>query len=534
MPLKWGQTFVLDSFLSKLLLLCTLILSTGCGQLTANISSTKSSASDSSSNALPSCIDNALNAESCAAAASRFITNIYGSNINGTNGSLTTPITAGYYDGTQSCSMSDTSLTASNIKSGTTIFGITGNYTETFNSTMASSAMRDPGSKVISNLADLTSTSSQLSLNHEVTTYAGADLPNASGYSYRDIPDMSQDDEGYLGTNCKYAPRPSVDCGTSQASIALRIADCQTANPSTNSWNGATQCNGGQGLWRLVARSGANKEVWQDQRTGLLWSSVVGSVNWCRATGNTQLTPLTFINSFNNSVGTPIQGNGTIGALASGASSNTETVTITFTDATTFSVTSSGGAAGCQGGSITPTLTTTPGSQATYSDAGECSFTITQGTVNFATNDKFTLQNVGNATYSCAAGGPLQPASPLSYCAEAAGVNAGAPGDDWTTPDYVAAKGKMGKNSVPSVRWRAPSIDDYKLADVNGVRFIMPDMGIAGASRPSPDGSVVGNSEWSSSLVSSYRVSAWYFLSDSGNVSYNNRNSAFSVRCVGR
>ncbi len=508
------------------------------------------------------CTDDALNAAQCSTAASRYVytasyggrsatcssglnaaacwtnaTNQYttgtaGANVNGADGSLSATIPSGYYAGTETATMSDTDLIAANIKSGITIFGVNGSLS--FSHLTASSALRDPGIKVIPNLTDLATTSAQLTLNNENTLYAGADLPTTGGYNYRDIPDMNQDDEGYYGTNCKYGSRPSVDCGTSQATIALRIADCQTANPTRNSWNGATQCNGGQGLWRLVARSGANKEVWQDQRTGLLWSSIVNTaINWCRATGNTQLTPLTFINSYSTAAGTPIVGNGTIGALASGTGSNTETVTITFSNATTFAVTSSGGAGGCQGGSISGGLTTTAGSTATYSDAGECSFTITQGSTNFAANDIITLQSVANATYSCAPGGPLQPASPVSYCAEAAGLNAGV-GDDWSTPVYMAAKGGLGKNSTPGVRWRSPSIEDYMQANVNGIRFVMPDMGIGGTSRPVPDGSVAGNYEWSSSVVSYFRSSAWYFYSDGGNVGSSGRNVTYGARCVGR
>lgn len=505
------------------------------------------------------CTDDALNAAQCSTAASRYVytasyggrsamcsaglnaaacwtnainqytTSTAGANVTGADGSLSATIPSGYYAGTETATMSDTDLVAGNIRTGITLFGVNG--TLSFSNLMASSAPRNPGVKVISNLADLTSTSSQITLNHENTTYAGADFPTTGGYNYRDVPDMNQDDEGYYGTNCKYAPRPSVDCGTAQATIALRIADCQTANPSSNSWSGATQCNGGQGQWRLVARSGANKEVWQDQRTGLIWSSIVNTaINWCRATGNTQLTPLTFINSFNNTAGTPITGNGTIGALGSGTTSANETVTVTFTSATAFTVSG----ANCGGGAITAGgLTVTAGSTVTWSRANYCSFTLTQGSTNFAVNDRFTLQSNQNSAYSCAPSGPLQPASPLSYCAEAGGLNAGV-GDDWVTPAYMAAKGGLGKNSTPGVRWRSPSIDDYKIADANGIRFVMPDMGIGGASRPAPDGSVAGSAEWSSSVVSSNRYYAWYFLAGYGYVNNNNRSPTYGARCVGR
>jgi hypothetical protein len=505
------------------------------------------------------CTDDALNAAQCSTAASRYVytasyggrsatcsaglnaaacwtnainqytTSTAGANVNGADGSLSATIPSGYYAGTETATMSDTDLVAGNIRTGITLFGVNG--TLSFSHLTASSALRDPGVKVIPNLTDLATTSAQLTLNNENTLYAGADLPTTGGYNYRDVPSMAVDDEGYYGTNCKYAPRPSSNCGTSQATLALRIADCQTANPSSSSWNGSTQCNGGQGLWRLVTRSAANKEVWQDQRTGLLWSSIVNTaINWCRATGNTELTPLTFINSFNNTAGTLITGNGTIGSLSSGTTSANETVTITFTSATAFTVSG----ANCGGGAITGGgLTVTAGSTVTWSRANYCSFTLTQGSTNFAVNDRFTLQSNQNSAYSCAPSGPLQPASPVSYCAEAAGLNAGV-GDDWVTPVYMTAKGGLGKNSTPGVRWRSPSIDDYKIADANGVRFVMPDMGIGGASRPSPDGSVAGGVEWSSSVVSSFRDGAWYFVAGSGFVGSGFRSVTGGARCVGR
>ena len=505
------------------------------------------------------CTDDVLNAAQCSTAASRYVytaayggrnatcsaglnaaacwtnainqytTSTAGANVNGADGSLSATIPSGYYAGTETATMSDTDLVAGNIRTGITLFGVNG--TLSFSHLTASSALRDPGVKVIPNLTDLATTSAQLTLNNENTLYAGADLPTTGGYNYRDVPSMAVDDEGYYGTNCKYAPRPSSNCGTSQATLALRIADCQTANPSSSSWNGSTQCNGGQGLWRLVARSAANEEVWQDQRTGLLWSSIVNTaINWCRATGNTELTPLTFINSFNNTAGTLITGNGTIGALSSGTTSANETVTITFTSATAFTVSG----ANCGGGAITGGgLTVTAGSTVTWSRANYCSFTLTQGSTNFAVNDRFTLQSVQNSAYSCAPSGPLQPASPVSYCAEAAGLNAGV-GDDWVTPIYMTAKGGLGKNSTPGVRWRSPSIDDYKIADANGIRFVMPDMGIGGASRPSPDGSVAGSAEWSSSVVSSSRGVAWVFYADVGLVYANSRSFTYGARCVGR
>lgn len=412
---------------------------------------------------------------------------------------------------------------------------------QTFTKLMASTALRDAGVQVISKITEGQNTSYQLTLDAEVTTYAGANFPTTSGYNYRIIPNVNTDDEGYSGTTCKYAPRPTVNCGSS-GSIAARIADCADAskNGSLATWDGSTQCSGGQGTWKLVTLVAANKEVWQDQRTGLLWSSEVtggAGINWCRASGNIQSAPLTFINAFNNTAGTAITGNGTIGSMSSGTASNTETITVTFTSSTNFTVTGTGGAGGCQGGGPL-VIGAGAGSTVTYTDVNECTFTITQGTIPFANNDRFTLQNVADGTFSClpnAASG-LQPLAPISYCAEASGLNPPG-GETWVDGGYATAKGNLGKQTSPSVIWRLPTSNDYQQANLNGIRFVMPDLGIDGPNRPTADtstGSTTTQYEWTSSLISDARTNAGVFSTAYGGIGPALRSSARWVRCVGR
>ncbi len=489
--------------------------------------------------AYAACTDDALNVAQCSTAANRYVTATNGANVNGANGSLSASIPTGFYTG-RTCTMSDTNLLVGNIRNGVNIFGTVGTFAGAFDESMASSAYRNPGSIPVANHLDNQSLSDQITLKDENTTYAGDDLPTTGGLNYRDIPDQAKDDEGYLGTSCKYAPRPTIDCGTGDATLDARIADCAAANPTASTWDGAVQCNGGEGTWRLVTRDGANKEVWRDERTKLIWSSAVStSTNWCRASGNIQLAPVTYSTSHNNAAGTPMTGNGTIGNITGGGSSLSETITITFTGPTTFTVTGTGGAGGCQGGSIVGGLTATPGTTATYSDAGFCSFTITQGTVNFANNDKFIIASTkaqNPSGMSCAPSGPLQPATPISYCAEGPGFDDGAIGETWTVPaTYMAAKGRLGRNSTPSVAWRLPTINDYKSADVNGIRFVLPDMGIAGTSRPTIDASPgSSNYEWSASVYSAYRNNSWVFAGYNGGVNGNPRSNTNVARCVGR
>lgn len=485
------------------------------------------------SDANPACIDDILNSSKCIAAENRYVTAIGSSDVSGSEGSLTVSIPNGYYSG-RSCTMSENDLNGGNIKSGVTLFGVQGSFSGSFGSATGSNALRDPG--IAANpYATVQTTSTQISQEDEVTTYVGADLPTTGGANYREVPDQATDDEGNLGINCRYAPRPSTDCGIVQASIAARIADCATANPSASKWDGSAWCHRGQGEWILVSRNGANKEVWQDQRTKLLWSSMVTvTTNWCQASGNAQGAPVTFKAAYNNSVGTPIIGNGTIGAITGGSSSAGEDITISFSNATNFTVSGTS----CGGGAITAGgLTTSQGSTVTWSRSNFCSFTITQGAVNFAANDKFVIDSDEGAFFSCGPGAAagLQPASPVSYCAEATGLNATA-GENWVTGTYFAAKGRMGKNSTPPVRWRLPTIEDYMTANVNGIRFVLPDMGIVGASRPQIDGSQGGVAawEWSASVSSSFRYGSWVFNGEAGHVNYFGRVAFYRVRCLGR
>ena len=83
-----------------------------------------------------------------------------------------------------------------------------------------------------------------------------------------------------------------------------------------------------------------------------------------------------------------------------------------------------------------------------------------------------------------------------------------------------AGKGSLGSASTPAVRWRLPSIYEYEQANINGIRFVLPDSD--------------GNYEWSASVVSSNRNSAWYFNGLNGIVYYLNRFNSRAVRCVGR
>ena len=75
-------------------------------------------------------------------------------------------------------------------------------------------------------------------------------------------------------------------CGDNPGdSISDRIADCAREFGTSATWDGATKSTVGHGKFVLVARKASDKEVWRDERTGLMWSSGLGFNNWCRAAG---------------------------------------------------------------------------------------------------------------------------------------------------------------------------------------------------------------------------------------------------------
>lgn len=167
---------------------------------------------------------------------------------------------------------------AANVCSTKTIFGLAGSAScaasgvsavVSLNNVLQSNALRTLGTASISQ-------------KDETSTYAGVALPA----QYRKVPLLATD----TLANATYSSRPIVDCGASGA-LAARISDCLVQNPTTATWEGTTQGAHSETAWHLVSRQGANKEVWQDARTGLLWSSKVSlGDNWCMASGNMEAT----------------------------------------------------------------------------------------------------------------------------------------------------------------------------------------------------------------------------------------------------
>ena len=97
---------------------------------------------------------------------------------------------------------------------------------------------------------------------------------------------------------------------------------------------------------------------------------------------------------------------------------------------------------------------------------------------------------------------------------------------------YLPAKGGMGGQSTPAIKWRQPTLYDYSQAEIDGIRFVMPDMGMG---RPDGSGSptVVVN-EWTATVMRSDTSRAFVFDGRHGGHSTESRSgTSLYTRCVG-
>lgn len=374
---------------------------------------------------------------------------------------------------------------ASSVCSSSTIFGITG----TASCAVSGVTLFVPPVSQILSTANHTIGSAQITSAQERSTYAGSvGAPPLSNYpsSYREIPDINLDDDGfapYQATYSQYGTRPQVLCGASGA-LNDRIADCLSKNGSNATWDGRIKGAAGQAIWKLVFASGQAipgscsataystdcYEVWQDQRTGLLWSSSV--IRFAASTG---------INH----------------CLASGNAQNVGGVDCTVA---THSLQYAGlpGSACSESGE-------TGGVQALQ---GICSngTQVTSGTCA-------TVWKANNLTQS----GQVE---------------------NYTSGLYTIAKGYMGALSSAKVRWRLPTKYDFDQADLDGIRFVMPDMGSPGnANNRANDGTIGGgNVEWTATPFSNSRDIAWVYYSQGGGFqwAFSRAGAGEVTRCVGR
>ena len=111
----------------------------------------------------------------------------------------------------------------------------------------------------------------------------------------------------------------------------------------------------------------------------------------------------------------------------------------------------------------------------------------------------------------------LQPANPISVCPDVSGgviaAGGGTPTYTYVNPETDFKAGL----SYPQATWRLPSNNDWGLANVNGIRKVLPNMDYYFRS---------------SSSNSSHRGHAWIFSGENGYTGSNLRNGLISVRCV--
>jgi hypothetical protein len=102
---------------------------------------------------------------------------------------------------------------------------------------------------------------------------------------YRNTPEVKSDHDNRSAV----ISRPQTVCGTTQADILGRIADCKDKNLAKAFQQGKKFGNMGEGNWQLVSKTAtgtAGFEVWMDMRTQLVWSDRLEANNWCKASSN--------------------------------------------------------------------------------------------------------------------------------------------------------------------------------------------------------------------------------------------------------
>ncbi len=222
------------------------------------------------------CVDG-YNGAACVTASNRYV---YTSEYGGRNVDCTSN-TAGSCYFSSAKNIVEPNLIASSIKSGNTIFGVSGSYGGT-NTDWGSGLFRDH-------------TTAKISLATETTTYAGINSTLPAGY--RAIANIDKDTDGGILNGSPQVVKVNrstwagTTCGLSGV-LTTRIANCNTVFGANATWDGNLSGNAGQGNWQLVSRSGniasgLGQEVWKDNTTGLLWSSLVSSgLNWCKGIGS--------------------------------------------------------------------------------------------------------------------------------------------------------------------------------------------------------------------------------------------------------
>jgi hypothetical protein len=322
--------------------------------------------------------------------------------------------------------------------------------------------------------------------------------------------------------------RPDKICGISGTTDA-RVEDCATENGVKAVWEGSKYGSGGESDWKLVA---------------------LRSTSYCDDPGRADANDC--IATYGSGNGAWV--NGTCAVFQdtnnTGLYLTTQTACVTgaglhWNASPQASNASSGGT--CQGGIAggcievwrderTKLVWSSPmlGAYVDQTYSGYNWFQAAGYSKNATTQSDTDYEGAGptvaggGSTYSATncsnpATKTCQPDLAISVCADA-GVVAGLNGvatyqnPDATngTVDESLSKGGM---TGPSHQWRLPTIEDFKLADVNGMRKVLAGM---------------DNCFWSASSDSSSRGYAWSFCGGGGYMNGYGRYGSYPVVCVGR
>lgn len=472
--------------------------------------------------ASPGCSVAGSQAASCTAASGSYWTSTAGANVSGANGSLTFAIPAGYYAGSETAAASDTNLTATNIRSGVSIFGTPGSLTPAYadctdNALNSARCSTQANRYTSATLGSAVTISSATSATIPAGFYNGATSCSVSDSAL--VPANIKSGFSILGVNGTYVAGAGLNSllastmnknkGAAAISINQEVTTYagkthQTTPAIPTDYRmipqididnegvaGSTVIGVDRSSWPANATCGTGTTI--DAKIADCYTVLGPSTTWNGATaGNQGFGTWVLVSRLGDMVG------------AAGVKQGKEV----WRDERTKLLWSSSvvrGANWCVAAGVHKIDSSREGYQT--DPQGYC-----HGTSNLCIVNSVPCQySSGNAASACYEGSGF--AAPV---AGAFGVTASLLNID--------GKGGLSLSSSPSVAWRLPTLADYKMADLNGIRFVLPDMTDTGAAKY----------DWTATIPSTNLSSSFTYTGSNGTVAQNPRNNGAYTRCVGR
>jgi hypothetical protein len=402
---------------------------------------------------------------------------------------------------------------ASQLCTGTSFFGTTGSTQCGFANQFASGAHREK-------------TATQMAQAQELAIKAsvlwGSIASGNPGYGYREVPIIGKDDEGY-------SPDSSVQLG--------KLVRNRVVVPRSDG-SGVTTSN-----TVLNAPAGTFTNVAVSDSVGII-SSGTGTVtpNFYTVSAKNSDTQITLNLAFVTADAINVQffvdrptstGNWDVGTPRKVCGKDDTTVASKILDCATSNSSAATWNGATRGLSGEGSWTLVTVYSATLPNGTTCDSTCYEVWRDNRTNLLWS-DNLGVANWCHASGNHGKTGAlgydddPNNYCNDEVYQNQTAPisrcaeGADWldTPATYDPQKGAMRKLTTPAVQWRLPTIQDYRVANNNGMRFVLSNM--------------ASSVFWSASVDSSSRSTAWLFYGHSGSVNHGFRNeNTYAVRCIG-